>query len=42
MTFEEIIEKIFEGTLKPEEVTEEELEYIQELINDLISNRVLH
>ena len=42
MTFEEIVEKIFEGSLKPEEVTEEQLEYVQELINDLLASRVLH
>lgn len=42
MTYEELIMKLFEGTLEPDEVTEEQLEYIQELINDLLANRVLH
>jgi hypothetical protein len=42
MTFEEIIEKIFDGTLEAKDVTEEQLEYIQDLIADLIANRVLH
>lgn len=42
MTFEEVVIKLFEGTLDPDEITEEQLEYIQDLINDLLANRVLH